>query len=807
MASRLFRYIYSDNVLPLKYFKKQPAGMAKTRHIGYYGQQILLQDDDKLPLIGQIDKTKYQGLTILENNLYRAPACYHKPKSTDFLCVVHRTKNGERLMYLREIKQVYTVGQIEPKDEVYAPQSRSYSAFLKRRVQAFALRILEHCNNRINFNELRRYFTIFNEQVLRKTLKEIDVEIDRNQDAFLAHDESIEDKIKNLITPENICQYESAEFGMRRLNKLGIRRITNANKISFAANKFYSEETNQVIKKYAKIVEEEVLCTPWNLANSFITNQQTNGMMILKDIGDPSKGNGGYSYLKLPLKTSQDSLNKEVVVNKSVTGTEADLRKLSKEKIHEMLRNFGYDKQMDITSLSRWDGVKILRDHSSKAASLGVAGNFKKFARGARMTSRMQRENYQSQIDEIFDHQLDNITSENPEIPSDSDIETVSNVEEKDLKNMMKGNKETGIKEKSEPSRSALFDGDNLNDMKTYLETDEDRDVQNIQEVPGYNNEFRHNLIEYYDKFKEGSHQCVVLKKVIRSIDPESDQEKVRVVYIFDDKHIKNFKKRIEKCKSRRRTKSKKPANRDLYPASKSRADGAMVSLRIPGGSDYDGASISGGYTDNRISINPRDISGHGKISIPLADGDESKLYGTDNGDDDYGRIVLDTREGDRRKEAQRKAKKIKKPANNEDQYLNPPKKANMSSRRRQNTPLSQFNEILVNIIDSCITFDNTRLFHQPVKKADVPTYYDLIKNPIDLSGIKSKAKRCEYKTVEEFQSDFKLMKDNSEAFNGPTHFVTIQAVNIIERCELLVQSDMFQLKDLESKVDDEPEE
>lgn len=95
MASKLYRYIYSDNILPLKFFKKQPAGMAQTRHIGYYGQQVLLSDEDKLPLIGQIDRKKYQGLTVLENNLYRVPACYHKPKKSDFLCIVHKTRNDE----------------------------------------------------------------------------------------------------------------------------------------------------------------------------------------------------------------------------------------------------------------------------------------------------------------------------------------------------------------------------------------------------------------------------------------------------------------------------------------------------------------------------------------------------------------------------------------------------------------------------------------------------------------------------------------------------------------------------------------
>jgi len=107
-------------------------------------------------------------------------------------------------MYLREIKQIYTVGQIEPKDEVYAPQSRAHGTFLKRKVQAFALKLLERYNNRAPFSELRRFFAIFNDQVLRKALKEVDIEVDRNQDAFLPYGASIEDKVKNLITPENV---------------------------------------------------------------------------------------------------------------------------------------------------------------------------------------------------------------------------------------------------------------------------------------------------------------------------------------------------------------------------------------------------------------------------------------------------------------------------------------------------------------------------------------------------------------------------------------------------------------------------
>jgi len=57
------------------------------------------------------------------------------------------------------------------------------------------------------------------------------------------------------------------------------------------------------------MIEDEVLCSPWNLSQSFLQYRVT-GMLLLQGTGDPSNGHGGYSFLKLPLKISQDSLIK-----------------------------------------------------------------------------------------------------------------------------------------------------------------------------------------------------------------------------------------------------------------------------------------------------------------------------------------------------------------------------------------------------------------------------------------------------------------------------------------------------------------
>lgn len=89
MASKLTRYIYSDRFFPLKYFQQQPAGMGQTSHIGYYGAQVLMSPENKLPLLGNVKEKDYQGISLLENNMYKAPVFFHRAPKTDFLCVIH----------------------------------------------------------------------------------------------------------------------------------------------------------------------------------------------------------------------------------------------------------------------------------------------------------------------------------------------------------------------------------------------------------------------------------------------------------------------------------------------------------------------------------------------------------------------------------------------------------------------------------------------------------------------------------------------------------------------------------------------
>jgi hypothetical protein len=109
MVSKLYRFLYNDRTIPNDEFLPKNKN-AKLMHMGPYGLQILKNQNSKLPLLGNVDKTMFQGIAVLSNKLYRAPVFYHKPRQTDFFCSVFQDKRGSRQIILREIQDIYSVG-------------------------------------------------------------------------------------------------------------------------------------------------------------------------------------------------------------------------------------------------------------------------------------------------------------------------------------------------------------------------------------------------------------------------------------------------------------------------------------------------------------------------------------------------------------------------------------------------------------------------------------------------------------------------------------------------------------------------
>ncbi len=123
-------------------------------------------------------------------------------------------------------------------------------------------------------------------------------------------------------------------------------------------------------------------------------------MMLLEGVGDPTNGNGGLSFLKMPLKvkseeclnTAKDArmqLNPAIQNPKSLYGTDADLRRLTKSKIKEKLLDLGYSFE-ELQTFSRWKMVGILKEKTTET----LEQTDLKYLRGERLTTKQQREMY-----------------------------------------------------------------------------------------------------------------------------------------------------------------------------------------------------------------------------------------------------------------------------------------------------------------------------------------------------------------------------------------------------------------------------
>lgn len=387
----------------------------KPQFVDFSKKELGLNPSMRLDLLGQIDTNQYQGITVLENKMYNAPVFYHNSNRTDFFCSLVLSKSNEQRIVIREMDGIYNVGQIEPKLEVVNPQSRYFQNLDKQRAKAYIIRFLQE-NKTIKFADIVDYFPQFREQILKNSLKESEIDIDRNGECKFT-EKFDEERFKERMTPEMICQYESALHGKYRLEKLGITQILSADKITPSIGKFNREETDLTLRRIAKLIESEVLATPWNLSSSFIKVKQECSMMLLNGAGDPSFGHGGYSYIKMPLKISGDSvqgakdnrmnLNPAIKNPKAVTRTDADLRKLQKKDIYEKLLNQGFTSEQ-LKDKTRWQMVGMLRQTAPN-----VEEN-KKYSRGVRYTSNKQREKYNQNANDKFAQQMKNLSQNDP---------------------------------------------------------------------------------------------------------------------------------------------------------------------------------------------------------------------------------------------------------------------------------------------------------------------------------------------------------------------------------------------------------
>ena len=450
MASRLTKYYYPTKICK-KIFEEHGADLDEKEQIslfkhfikdkfGEHGEENPLEESEQIPLLGQLIGNKYEGVAMLENNLYRVPVFKQKARKNDFV-LVRVVEKGEVKYYLRRIKTVYTAGQIQPKSEVFCPYSRQFRFFLKKLLKFLINKFFEDKRS-VHLKELKEFFPTMNDHNLRKNIKMLGGEQDTGDNKFyifnpqLLQDNKINDyadEIEASIIPEELCLYERMYQTYYDLLDFGIHKLKSSDKISVIKTKFYRNNLEFPEKcAIARRVIQELMLTSWNLSQSFISAIQTQGRMYLTGYGDPTNSHGGMNFIKLPLKISRYESQlfrkaKKGKTNQMVTGTDADLRRLPMTFVHETLKKHGFTEDT-LANLERWDKIELLRDISNKYAGDKV-DDLDKFKREIRMTTKMQKEKYQTDINELLMTMIKNLSVQDWEdIESEDEIDTHENM-------------------------------------------------------------------------------------------------------------------------------------------------------------------------------------------------------------------------------------------------------------------------------------------------------------------------------------------------------------------------------------------
>lgn len=100
----------------------------------------------------------------------------------------------------------------------------------------------------------------------------------------------------------------------------------------------------------------------------------------------------------------------------------------------------------------------------------------------------------------------------------------------------------------------------------------------------------------------------------------------------------------------------------------------------------------------------------------------------------------------------------------------------------------------LLSLLDKIAKSDVRMIFAEPVPD-DVPKYREIVKEPMDLSTMRKKAKRGKYKSVEMFTEDFNLMIRNCMTFNPDTTVFYKEGKRVGKRGNELIEKNMIALR------------
>lgn len=638
-----------------------------------------------------------------------------------------------------------------------------------------------------------------------------------------------------MVSPEQCCAYYSMIAAEQRLKDAG-----------YGEKSFFApEEENE--EDFQMKIDDEVRTAPWNTTRAFIAAMKGKCLLEVTGVADPTGCGEGFSYVKIPNKPTQQKDDKEPQpVKKTVTGTDADLRRLSLKNAKQLLRKFGVPEE-EIKKLSRWEVIDVVRTMSTEQARSGE-GPMSKFARGSRFSVAEHQERYKEECQRIFD--LQNKVLESTEILStdtDSSSAEDSDFEEmgKNIENMLQNKKTSSqlSREREEQERKELqrmLLGEDSGNDKERSKKDR-RDKKGLSSASGtsagshkdddtasvtsLNSSATGRRLKIYRTFRDEDGKEYVRCETVRKpsvIDAYSrirttkDEEFIRKFALFDEQHREEMRKerrriqeqlrRLKRNQEKEKLKGppeKKPKKMKERPDLKLKcgACGAIGHMRT-------NKFCPLYYQTNAPPSNPVAMTEEQEEELEktVIHNDNEELIKVEGTKIVLGKQLIESADEVRRKSLVLKFPKQQLPPKKKRRvgttvhcdYLNRPHK---SIHRRRTDPMVTLSSILEGIINDMRDLPNTYPFHTPVNAKVVKDYYKIITRPMDLQTLRENVRKRLYPSREEFREHLELIVKNSATYNGPKHSLTQISQSMLDLCDEKLKEKEDKLARLEKAI------
>ncbi|GLC76689.1 hypothetical protein PLESTF_001818500 [Pleodorina starrii] len=357
------------------------------------------------------------GHTVLcvDTHMFKAPAAPHDPRPSDFLVV--RSNNG--VVHLRELTGTLSVGQQHPHEKVPEPwDSEWIKNYNSQRIFVVVARALQRARNRnlpyIPRDEIRARIekecrvppqgegrrsggggaaAAGANGALRRCL--ITPEYELPEGVVHHRGEWGEAKLREMVRPDVVCAYEAMRAGELRLKGLGLQHLQALTQVARLEPERWQAAIRQLAELNPKsgpalrLIDWAVNTAPWVTTEAYAsaTRGDTRGSTWLRVEGpfDPTGRGYGLCFQADWQRVTRPDMKDKPPQEGSITGTEADLRKLGHEEAGRMLMQWGVKKDVVDSMTNRWRRIDLVRKLATQAAMEGTEGFNAHFVRVQRL--------------------------------------------------------------------------------------------------------------------------------------------------------------------------------------------------------------------------------------------------------------------------------------------------------------------------------------------------------------------------------------------------------------------------------------